>query len=135
MSAARGRDEQGMSLIEVLVGAAIAAVLVGGLMGAFLTAMRISARGSVNTEAAGLVQQTLERLRNKVACGEGNPGEWFNSACAPTLPPANTSDPIVGGALFGGTRTYTVTPEDCDGVPGGPSNCLKVVAKVSWTPP
>ena len=133
MSAMRGRDKRGMSLIEVLVAAAIASVLVGGLMAAFLTAMRISVRGGSNTEAAGLVQQTLERFRNRVAC---DPGSWFGGAnCGATPPPANTPDPLVGGALFGGTRVYTVTPEDCDGVPGGPSNCLKVVAKVSWTPP
>ena len=131
MSAMRGRDKRGMSLIEVLVAASIASVLVGGLMAAFLTAMRISTRSSSGAEAAGLVQQTLERLRNKVACDSS----WFGGAnCGATPPPPNTPDPLVGGALFGGTRTYTVTAADCDGV-GGPGDCLKVVAKASWTPP
>ena len=122
-------SQQGASLIEILVGAVIAAVLVGGLMGAFLTAVRISARGGGNTEAAALAQQTLERLRNKVACDSG----WFGGGnCGATPPAANSADPLLGGALNGGTRTYTVTPANCG---SGPGDCLKVVAKVSWTPP
>jgi type II secretory pathway pseudopilin PulG len=133
---------RGASLIEILVGIVVASVLVAGLMGAFLTAMRISARGGGNTEAAALTQQTLERLRNKVACGSS----WFGGAnCGATLPSPNSFDPGAGndpatglppGALNGTgvSRTYTVTSDDCDGV-GGAGDCFKVAAKVHWMPP
>ena len=124
--------ERGTSLIEVLVGSVIGAVLVAGLMAAFLTALRVSEHGGGNTEAASLAQQTLERFRNEIACG---PGSWFDVACNPSALPANAPDPLGGGALYGsGTRSYTVTPADCDGV-GGVGDCFKVVAKVSWTQP
>lgn len=122
-------SQRGASLIEILVGVVVASVLVAGLMGAFLTAIRISARGGGNTEAAALTQQTLERLRNKVACDS----TWFDGAnCGATPPVGSPADPIPGGALYGGTRTYTVTPENCG---SGSDDCLKVVATVSWIPP
>ena len=123
--------ERGTSLIEVLVGSLIGAVLVTGLMAAFLTALRITSVGQGNTEAAALAQQTLERFRNRIACDTG----WFNAPCAPGALPSNVSDPLSPGALYNtGTRKYTVTSADCDGV-GGPGDCFKVVAKVSWTQP
>ena len=131
----RHRSERGASLIEVLVGSVIGAVLVAGLMAAFLTALRISESGSGNVEAASLAQQTLERFRNMIACGQSNPVEWFDTSCnATSLPPPNWPDPLAGGAMYGGTRVYTVTPDDCDGV-GGAGDCFKVVATVSWTQP
>ena len=123
-------SQQGTSLAEVLVGSLIGAVLVAGLMAAFLTALRVSESGGGNTEAASRAQQTLERFRNMVACDTG----WFGGAnCGATPPPADSADPL-GGALYGGTRTYTVTSADCDGV-GGAGDCFKVVTKVSWTQP
>ena len=133
--------QRGASLIEILVGVVVASVLVAGMMSAYLTAVRISARGGGNTEAVVLTQQTLERLRNQVACDGG----WFGGAnCGATLPPANSFDlgpgsganGLPAGALTGRgvSRTYTVTSADCDGV-GGAGDCFKVVAKVSWTPP
>ena len=134
------KTDQGMSLVEVLVASVTVAVLAGGTMTSFLAAIRISEGGAGLVEAAHYGQQTLERLRNKVACGEGSPGEWFSPACAPTLPPPNSFDPsdptdgIPGSGMYSGSRTYTVTPEDCDGV-GGAGDCFKVVVKVQWTPP
>ncbi len=124
-------SQRGTSLVEVLVGSLIGAVLVAGLMAAFLTALRITAVGQGNTEAAAFAQQTLERFRNMIACDLG----WFDATCAPGALPSNVSDPLSPGALYGsGTRTYTVTSADCDGI-GGPGDCFKVVVKVSWTQP
>ena len=123
--------ERGMTLVEVLVGLLIGAVLVGGLMAAFLTAMRINSAGGGNVEAAALSQETLEHFRNMIGCDTA----WFNAVCAPTALPTGAPDVLGGGELFGtGTRTYTVTAEDCDGV-AGPGDCFKVVATVNWTPP
>lgn len=122
--------QRGTSLVEVVVGSLIASVLVAGLMAAFLTALRISSVGGGNVEASSLVQQTLERFRNRVACDDA----WFNpvTCFASSLPPANSSDPLSAGAMFGGTRTYTITQANCG---TGLGDCFKVVAKVSWTPP
>ena len=128
------KTEQGMTLAEVLVASVTVAVLAGGTMTSFLAAVRISEKGAGLVEAANYGQQTLERLRNKIACGEGTPGEWFSPACAPAVLPNNQADPLPPGALYGGSRTYTVTSQDCDGV-GGAGDCFKVVVKVAWTLP
>lgn len=120
-----------MTLVEVLVGATILSVLVGGLMASFVTAFRITGVGEGNTEASGYAQQTLERFRNRIACDD----LWFGTPSCAFAAPVSTADALPVGALYGGTRTYTVTPEDCDGVIGGPANCLKVVVTLTWTPP
>ena len=74
-------------------------------------------------------QQSLEKFRNMVACDTS----WFDPASCQGLG-AGGPDALPLGALYGGTRTYTVTPANCDGV-GGSGDCFKVVTKVSWTPP
>ena len=129
--------KRGATLIEVLVGSLIGAVLIAGLMAAFLTALRVSSHtGGGMVEAASYAQQTLEHFRNRVACDDA----WFNAACAPAALPSNANDALPAGALFAAasstapTRTYTVTPADCDG-DGATGDCFKVVTKVSWTPP
>jgi hypothetical protein len=120
-----------MTLIEVLVGSVIGSVLVAGLMAAFLTALRVSGRGTGGTEAGSYAQETLERFRNRIACDD----VWFGPPCN-FLAPVAAADALPGGALYGpgASRTYTITPEDCDGV-GGAGDCFKVVTKVSWTQP
>ena len=126
--------ERGMTLIEVLAAAVIGTVLVGGVMAAFLTAMRLGQQGGGTSEAATYAQETLERYRNHIACDDA---AWFNPAtCAFAGPVGGTPAPALpGGALYGtAARTYTVTAADCDGV-GGPGDCFKVVTTVTWTPP
>ena len=126
--------ERGMTLIEVLAAAVIGTVLVGGVMAAFLTAMRLGQQGGGTSEAATYAQETLERYRNHIACDDA---AWFNPAtCAFVGPIAGSPVPALpGGALFGGaTRTYSVAAADCDGV-GGAGDCFKVMTKVAWTPP
>lgn len=128
----RPRWNRGGTLIEVLVGSVIGAVLVGGLMASYVTALRISQTGAGGTEAAGFAQATLERQRNKIACDD----PWFPVApCGFGGAIVGAPDGLPPGALYGtGTRTYDVTPDDCDGV-GGVGDCFKVAVKVSWTPP
>jgi hypothetical protein len=133
----RRLDDHGVGLAEVLIGGAIGSVLVAGMMATFLAVARLSESHYGNIEAAALTQQTLERFRNRIACDD----PWFQPAtCAATgLPAPNSFDPsgatgLLAGALYGGTRRYTVTPDDCDGV-GGAGDCFRVIAKVSWTPP
>ncbi len=135
------RVERGVTLVEVLVASVVMAVLAGGTLLAFVSAIRISQRGPVNAEAADYAQQTLERYRNLIACDSA----WFQNPCIPAaVLPTNVFDPqfpltgLPAKALYGtGTRKFTVTPDDCDGngFPGGFSDCYKVAVTVSWTPP
>lgn len=124
--------EQGHSLAEVLIASVIMAVLAGGMMLSFLAAVRVSQRASTSIEESSYAQQTLERYRNMIACG----AEWFDASCKAKVSglPESAADPLPAGALYGGSREYTVTREDCDGV-GGPGDCLKVVAQVTWEAP
>ena len=131
----------GMTFIEVLVSAVIAALVVGGTMTAFVTAVNISlgfrGRGPINqAKAAAFNQQTLERFRNKIACrqaSESSADTWYDASCAAAPPPGDQQDPLPPGALPAGSRQYTVTPLDCDGVMGSEA-CLQMRAKVQWTP-
>jgi Tfp pilus assembly protein PilV len=131
------RGERGVGLIEVLIGGAIGSILVAGMMATFLAVARMTESGYGNIEAAALTQQTLERFRNRIACDDA----WFQPAtCAATgLPAPNSFDPtsatgLMPGALYGGTRRYSVIAADCDGI-GGAGDCFRVIAKVNWTPP
>ncbi len=131
---------RGISLMETIVAALVAALIIGGTMMAFVLAAMISKRGgSNNVEAALFVQQSLERFRNHIACDDS----WFNPAsCAGTGVPAWTPDALPAAPPgssssvlpYGASRQYRVEPADCDGV-GGPGDCFKVTAKVDWNPP
>ena len=111
-----------MTLIEILAAALIGAVVAGGVMAAFITALRISQGAAVVFNLSALSGQTLERYRNRIACDDA----WFNPVtCTPVALPVNAPDPAPGV-----TRTYTVTALDCDGV-AGPGDCFQVMAKVS----
>lgn len=127
-----GWTKRGVTLTEVLVASVVIVVVAAGTMLAFVTALRISQRIPINVEAASYAEQTLERYRNMIACDSA----WFKFPCiaAATLP-LNQNDPLALGALYGnGTRKFTVTSEDCDGV-GAPGDCYKVAVTVKWTPP
>ena len=130
----------GMTFIEVLVAALIGALMVGGTLAAFVTALNISLgwKGTViQAKAAGFTQQTLERFRNKIACrqaSESGTDTWYDTSCAAAPPLGVQQDPLPPGALPAGSRQYTVTPLDCDGVVGS-GTCLQVRVKVQWTPP
>ncbi len=112
--------------------AVLGSVIAGGTMMAFTTAVRLSQRSLVGGVQGGdLAQETIERMRNHIACDDG----WFNATCtatAATLPAANSADPLPAGIVkdkYNGTRNYTVTPETCGGAVG---DCLKVEVKVHW---
>lgn len=126
----------GMTFMEVLVSAVIAALIVGATMSAFVTALNISLgwKGPIlQAKAAAFNQQTLERFRNRMACDD----VVFDANCDPDptkLPTNWTSDPLPPGSLPGGTRQLKVNPLDCDGVEGA-GDCLQVMVKVQWTPP
>ena len=124
--------DRGFTLIEVVVSAALAAVIAGGTMIAFVTALNISRRASGTAEAAHLAQQTMERFRNLAACDAGH---WFSAAgCAPSLPVGWQPDPGSPAPAPVTAWEYQVTPTDCDG-DGTNGDCLMVQAHVQWTPP
>jgi len=132
-----GTAHRGITLVEVIATSVIAALLAGGVLNAFLTAIRISQSSTGSVEATYLAQQTLDGLRNHMACDD----QWFQPAdpeCHPTtLPPDGTVDKLPEGSpliALGGERTYTVTPgEDFDG--DGQPDYLVVKATVTWNPP
>jgi hypothetical protein len=130
------RREHGVTLLEVIAASVIGTLLAGGTMLAFVSAAKNTRTSVAQMDAVGLAQQTLERFRNRIACD----GSWHNLAdCTVNAAalPVSAVDPLPAGAPvnnFGGTRQYTVTPADCDGV-GGPDDCLKVAVKVEWNPP
>lgn len=130
----------GMTFMEVLVSAVLAALIVGATMSAFVAALNIALgwKGPVlQAKAAAFTQQTLERFRNKIACrqsSESSADTWYDASCAAAPPSGPQPDPLPSGALPAGSRQYTVTPVDCDGV-GGSGDCLQVRVKVQWTPP
>ena len=129
-------NRRGFTMLEVIVAAAIGALLAGGTMVAFMMTSKMSMDASNKSEAAYLTQQTMERFRNKVACDESR---WFDASCKSTMTGAWIDDPIPAGAApsvagFAANRQYKVEPADCDG-DGTVGDCLKVVTKLSWQKP
>ena len=126
----------GFTLIEVMVASAISAVVAGGTMMAFVTAARmVRAQNSPGmAEASGFAQQTLERLRNRVAADD----TFFTAQAGPTwwddplpVPGAGTNSESILWEVPT-SRKYRVTAEDCDGVVAGPPDCYAVAVKVCW---
>ena len=137
------RGERGLTLLEVLIAAVIAAVVAGGTAVSFATAARMmrAPSNSGAVEAGGYARQTAERLRTNIACDGG----WFtaDAACAPTAavpPPPGiwTSDPLPAPTAgvesiltTGARRCYRVASQECDGAaPAG--DCLSVEVNVCW---
>ena len=133
--------QRGISLMEVLVAAVIGTLMAGGTLLAFLLATKHTRSSLETVDAAALAAQTLEKFRNKIACDEGTAAgtdPWFDAACqgqaiGPTGDAVPADHPILG-VDPSATRTYTVTPADCDGV-GGADDCFKVEVKVHWNKP
>ena len=143
----RQRQQQwGITLLEVLVAAVIATVVVGGAMTAFLSATKVSKVSSEEAGSAAYAQQTIERFRNKIACRQSTElatDTWFDSACAPAVPSTalspswETDGDLSGSGLPGATRQYQVVAVDCNGdsdASDGIDDCLQVTSKVHWAP-
>lgn len=138
MNARRTQSVGGFTLIEVMMAGVISALVAGGTMAAFVTAARITRvqNNPSTTEAVGYARDTVDHLRNMVAC---DPGQWYAGAgCTPALPAGWVAEPIGFGAggsesiLNGPTRRcYRAQPADCDGV-GGAGDCVAVEVRVCW---
>ena len=140
-------NRRGLTLIELVAAAVIGAVVAGGTLMAFVTAIRISSRTGA-TGVAFLLQQTLEKYRNHIACDDN---KWFSTTtcqmsitpCTPDASKPNecmcdsnnppkcfTEDPLPAEAgLTGAIRAWQAEPADCDGV-GGVGDCLKLTARL-----
>ncbi len=124
-------SERGTTLLELVVAAILIAFVAGGAMLAFIMAAQFSQRSPNKVEAIQYTQETIERMRNQVACDNG----WFNpTTCAAVVnigTPTPVPDPVQPpNAKF--TRTYTVIAmPQCGGTAGLP-DCIQVTAKVSW---
>ena len=129
--------QRGITLLEILIAAVIAAVVVGGTMTAFLSATTVSEVSSEEVGSAAYAQQTIERFRNKVACRQSTElttDTWFDNACAPAAPSGVVTDgDLSGSGIPGATRQYQVVAVDCDG-DGTAGDCLQVESKVHWEP-
>lgn len=143
----RGREVLGgFTLTEVLIAAAIGAVVAWGTAAAFIAAGRMLKTQSMTAfaEASAYAQQTLERHRNRIACDD----PWFDpSTCNYTGLTTWQNDPLVDAAgnpysdsagtesIFnnalppGVQRRFCVTPDNCGGAAG---DCLKVQVHVCW---
>ncbi len=130
----------GFTLMELIVGAVIATIIALGMMAAFVTSRKVSVDATSTVEATAFAQQTLEALRTNVACDP----PWFNSVncnysgplaltpdSLPAAPPSGTAESML---TYNATRTYQVTPADCDG-DGTLGDCLLVKVNVDWTQP
>lgn len=131
---------KGFSLLELLIASIIASVVAVGFAMANVAAARMTREQNhtLYAEASAAAQQTAELYRNMIACGEGNPGEWFDVAtCAPTsLPVGWNAAPLAAGGTESimnedpsAKRCYRVTSANCAGTPG---DCLQVEVAVCW---
>lgn len=112
----------GFTLAEVLISSFIGAVVTAGTMAAFVAAARMlrDQADFASAEATAYAVQTLERLRNQVACDS----PWFTPPCSATNLPTNwTTDPFQafdGSAYDGGTESMLKAP------PGPARRCYRV---------
>lgn len=139
------------TLIELVAAAVIGAVVAGGTLMAFVTAIRIHSRTGA-TDVAFLLQQTLEKYRNHIACDDDlwfktttcemnitpckpKPGELTECVCEPdpddpTKQKCFTEDKLPDDAnLTGMIRNWMAEPEDCDG-DGNKGDCLRLTARI-----
>ena len=136
----------GFTLIEIIVAAVLGFFIAAGTMMAFTTSVKIAENSSSESEGAFLAEQTLERLRNSIACrqvaaGENQTDAWYDQNCAADAPAAAADNlPVVApppGSILGFGpvgRNYTTTAVDCDG-DGATGDCYQVQVTVNWNPP
>lgn len=138
------RAIRGMTLLELLVSAAILTVIVGGTMAAFGAAVKLSHQAPRDAEGLLLGHQTIERFRNKVACrqpSETPSDTWFSGACAADRPSGWVSDPVVVQGVGTSVRNlnvrreYQVTSGTDDFDRDGQPDYLQVRVKVQWSGP
>jgi len=115
------RSETGLSMIEVMIGISLFAVIAAGLASTTVATIRANSTSKQITAAAALVQNKLEQLRSldpAAAPADLTPGTHAD--------PANPLTPLDrGGGTF--TRTWQVTPNT-------PAlKISRVAVTVSWT--
>ena len=130
-------------MIEVLIAAAITAVIAGGALAAYVASSRMMGQQNspASAEAAGFAQQTIERYRNMIACDS----PWFNPATCTAgagLPTTWTSDALPSSAAAGSEsilqhtpapkRCYLVQPLAACTAGAGTPDCFQLQAKVCW---
>ncbi|MBI3324226.1 MAG: prepilin-type N-terminal cleavage/methylation domain-containing protein [Candidatus Omnitrophica bacterium] len=133
---------RGLTLLEVMVAAVIATLIVTGTLSAFNMGVHMAEHTSGRAEASYLAEQGLERLRNSIACRQGAETAaqtWYNATCVaePTTTVTEPAFALAGpGSITGQglVRKYTATPADCDGI-NGTGDCYQVSVTVSWNPP
>lgn len=144
---------EGMTLVEILIATVIGGMIAAGTLQAFIAAIRISRIGSENSHVAFLAQETIERLRNNIACDNAG---WFNpAACNQGLTQVAVNDPPNPAVPRLNWRRFSVVPDnntasldlDGDGTiePSEPANVevlgagqtdyFVVTVNVDWTPP
>ena len=131
-------SRHGLTMIEIIAASVIGSLVAAGTLSAFVAAVKISTASSNKAEAGYLIQQTFERLRDKIACSDDG-STWFDAGCNQIVASAWTDDPLSVGTApsvtaFGATRQYQVTPQDCD-ADGAPGDCFQVVTTLHWNPP
>ena len=132
--------QQGMTLIEIVVAALLAALLAGGTMMTFVSATKGVHHSSDRGEATFLALQTLEGYRNHVACRQSTEAQnqtWYDASCQSDAPRGNIEALPTDADLAkfpNATRQYQTTPLDCDG-DGIVGDCLQMTVKVHWDAP
>jgi prepilin-type N-terminal cleavage/methylation domain-containing protein len=97
------RNRRGLTLTEMLIASAIAAIVGTGTMSAFVMAARAQRRmgGPQQVEAAALAQQLIEAMRNVVAedsafLFSNADGAWHSDSGIVALPASTSSESILG---------------------------------------
>ena len=135
------RARSGVTLVELIAASVAVALLAAVTLIAFLTSARISSQSNQHVGAAYLLQQTIERFRNQVACDNtgivpgaaGAAPQWFGANCASVADFQVNETPPAGYT----TRDYKVQAVDCDQDAANPNvpDCFEVTATVHWDPP
>lgn len=152
MSMIRITQNQGLTLIEIVIASIIGGLIAAGTMQAFIAAIRISRLGSQNSQVAFLAQETIERLRNNIACDNAG---WFNPADCDQGVTQVAVDDTPAGVSGLNWRRFSVVPDnntaslDLDGdgtiepsepanvetIGAGQTDYFVVTVNVDWTPP
>lgn len=119
----RGNRQAGLSLLEVLSGMAVFAVVAAGLASTTVSTIKLNSTSRHTTVASFLIHDKVEELRSLNPAAnppDFTPGNHYDAG--------NPLSPLgVEGGMF--TRTWTVTPNR----PG--IGMAEVVVTVSWRSP